>query len=95
MKHVQGCRYEGSAQPCENPACREPLPPLRVGDVLQGFCDGIFGRDFVAAHVRVEAIGADWIVCRDDGGWPWAATVDYRGEGGWKIDDLVKHRRQR
>lgn len=39
------------------------LIPIRVGDVLEGFCGGHFGRD---AHgdKRVEAVGADWVVAR-------------------------------
>jgi hypothetical protein len=38
--------------------------PLAVGDVVHGFCGGIFGR----AHCdcsRVEALGPDWVVVRD------------------------------
>jgi hypothetical protein len=42
--------------------------PLRVGDVLYGFCGGAFGRDSYTDK-RVEAIGADWVVVRNsDGG---------------------------
>ncbi len=37
--------------------------PLRVGDVLYGFCAGYFGRDSYEDK-RVEAIGADWVVVR-------------------------------
>lgn len=35
---------------------------LRVGDLLDGYCHGVFelGPD----QVRVEAIGADWVVVR-------------------------------
>ena len=43
--------------------------PLRVGDVLYGFCGGAFGRDAYGAK-RVEAIGADWVVARKEGGTP-------------------------
>jgi|APSaa5957512622_1039677.scaffolds.fasta_scaffold27300_5 hypothetical protein len=42
-----------------------PARPLRVGDVLYGYCGGIFGRDSYGAK-RVEAIGADWVVVRED-----------------------------
>ena len=41
--------------------------PLRVGDMLYGFCGGAFGRD-VYHDKRVEAIGADWVVCRTSTG---------------------------
>lgn len=37
--------------------------PLRVGDVLYGYCGGHFGRDSYEDK-RVEAIGADWVVVR-------------------------------
>lgn len=39
---------------------------LRVGDVLYGYCRGAFGRDSYG-NKRVEAIGADWVVVREDG----------------------------
>jgi hypothetical protein len=38
--------------------------PLAVGDVLHGFCGGIFGRDHYNC-CAVEAVGADWVVTRD------------------------------
>lgn len=41
--------------------------PLRVGDMLYGFCHGAFGRDSYADK-RVEAIGADWVVVRNSAG---------------------------
>lgn len=55
--------------------------PLRVGDVLAdaangGHFGGLFGRDFYWSTVRVEAIGADWVVLRDDRGRPHFADVD-------------------
>lgn len=39
-------------------------PPLRVGDLLEGYCDGWFGRDSYGDK-RVEAVGADWVVVRE------------------------------
>jgi hypothetical protein len=56
--------------------------PLRVGDVLDGFCDGWFGRDSYGKKY-VEAIGADWVVCRENG-------RPVCGEG--PPENLVKHR---
>ena len=37
---------------------------LRVGTVIYGYCEGIFGRDY--GPKRVEAIGSDWVVVRDE-----------------------------
>lgn len=61
--------------------------PLRVGDVLaqgselgyepDGFCGGMFGRDSYEIK-RVEAIGADWVVVRNESGQPEFAA--YRPE---------------
>lgn len=36
---------------------------LRVGQMIYGFCNGMFGRDDYHDK-RVEAIGVDWVVCR-------------------------------
>lgn len=38
--------------------------PLAVGDVIHGFAEGVFGRDHYDC-ARIEAVGFDWIVCRD------------------------------
>lgn len=40
------------------------MDPLRVGDVLYGYCGGFFGRDSYGDK-RVEAIGADWVIVRN------------------------------
>lgn len=40
---------------------------IRIGTIIPGYCQGVFGRDSYEDK-RVEAIGADWIVCRDDSG---------------------------
>lgn len=49
--------------------------PLRVGDLLYGFCAGAFGRDSYGER-RVEAIGSDWVVARNDSGDPEVAFGD-------------------
>lgn len=67
----------------------DPFVPLRVGDVLEGFCEGHFGRDSYEDK-RVEAIGADWVVCRDTDGKVQVAV--FRGD--WVVDDLIKHRKE-
>jgi len=45
---------------------------LPVGTMLYGFCGGHFGRDSYESK-RVEAVGADWVVCRDEDGGLWFA----------------------
>lgn len=42
---------------------------VQVGAVLYGFCGGHFGRDSYRDK-RVEAMGADWLVARNDRGQP-------------------------
>lgn len=34
-----------------------------IGMLFKSYCDGYFGRD-ADGEKRVEAFGADWIVCR-------------------------------
>ena len=38
---------------------------IRVGDKLYGHCGGCFGRDSYDDK-RVEAVGADWVVAREE-----------------------------
>lgn len=40
--------------------------PLAVGDLLEGYCGGWFGRDWYGTK-HVEAIGSDWVVARENG----------------------------
>jgi hypothetical protein len=40
---------------------------ILVGTILYGYCGGHFGRDSYETK-RVEAVGADWVVCRDESG---------------------------
>ena len=42
---------------------------IRVGTVLYGYCNGFFGRDSYGDK-RVESIGADWVVVREENGMP-------------------------
>lgn len=59
--------------------------PLRVGDILYGFCGGRFGRDSYTDK-RVEAIGSDWVVAREqreDYSWNpegWPTALIYHGD---------------
>jgi len=48
-------------------ATNDKNPPLRVGDVLKGFCGGCFGRESFWDK-RIEAIGSDWVVVREQDG---------------------------
>ena len=41
--------------------------PLAVGDVIHGFANGAFGRDHYDC-TKIEAVGPDWIVCRNETG---------------------------
>lgn len=43
------------------------MPEIRVGTLLYGYCGGHFGRDSYERK-RVEAIGADWVVAREECG---------------------------
>ena len=48
---------------------------IRVGDKLYGFCEGYFGRDSYNDK-RVEAVGADWVVAREE----YCGPVFYVGD---------------
>lgn len=39
---------------------------MYIGMLLYGYCDGYFGRDSYG-NKRIEAIGHDWIVVRENG----------------------------
>lgn len=50
------------------PSPSDAIPqPLARGDVLHGFASGVFGRDHYNC-CRIEAVGPDWIVARDEDG---------------------------
>jgi hypothetical protein len=42
------------------------MPFLQIGELLYGFCGGYFGRDSYGTK-RVEAVGIDWVVAREEG----------------------------
>lgn len=44
-----------------------------IGMKLKGFCGGFFGRDSYGDK-RIEAVGNDWIVAREENGEPVFAT---------------------
>lgn len=58
---------------------------LKIGQMVYGFCGGIFGREFNSyGDKRVEAVGFDWVVLRDeDGGIHFAE--------GNELQQLEKH----
>jgi hypothetical protein len=47
----------------------------RVGLMLYGSCNGFFGRDSYGPK-RIEALGANWVVIRDENGAPDFAYFD-------------------
>lgn len=51
---------------------------LRIGDVLEGYCGGYFGRDSYDDK-RVEAIGSDWVVARTVSGYDEGLAVFHLG----------------
>ncbi len=48
---------------------------FEIGEILYGYCNGYFGRDSYEDKV-VEAVGKDWVVCRDESGMIHFATFD-------------------
>lgn len=58
--------------------------PLIVGDVVHGFCQGVFGRDHYTCSV-IEALGPDWVVVRAPDGLDFAAGHD-------SLVTLARHR---
>ena len=54
----------------------EHLADLKVGDILYGYCGGWFGRDSFEDK-RIEAIGPDWVICRDENGVVHTATCSH------------------
>jgi hypothetical protein len=47
---------------------------VRLGTMLYGYCGGYFGRDEYGPN-RVEVVGADYVVARNDRGRPVFAAV--------------------
>lgn len=43
------------------------MKTLMVGQTLYGYCGGYFGRDSYSDK-RIEAVGYDWIVVREENG---------------------------
>lgn len=68
--------------PAENRELSQ-VKPLRVGDMLYGYCGGYFGRDGYYDK-RVEAIGSDWVVARAEDG----TVMLYEGDP----EMLIEHR---
>lgn len=62
-----------------------------TGEVFTGYCEGYFGRDSYE-YKRVEAEGADWILCRDERGHIRLATFSTGDEkvgaiNRWRAED--------
>lgn len=53
---------------------------IRVGELLNGYCNGYFGRDSYEDK-RIEAVGYDWVVARGTQSHrPLLATFDSNAE---------------
>lgn len=61
---------------------------LRVGAVLYGYCGGFFGRDSYGDK-RIEAIGADWLVVREEDGTPNCAL--FPASDDWTLGTLTEY----
>jgi hypothetical protein len=59
---------------------------LTVGQPLYGYCGGYFGRDWgFMSDARIEAVGFDWVVARNEDGKLGFA------EGETVHEDLAEH----
>lgn len=58
-----------------------PIKPRQifVGTILYGYCNGYFGRDSYGPK-RVEGVGEDWLVARDNIGRLYFATFANHAE---------------
>ena len=56
------------------------MSQLMVGQMLYGYCGGHFGRDSYEDK-RIEAVGADWVVARQENG----EVVFAEGEGAHEV----------
>jgi hypothetical protein len=75
------------------PNCGAALPRLRVGDVLHGFCHGLFGRDSYGEKT-VLAIGPDWVLVSEQfqrGRWPDYEEVRVLHTYSGNPDDLLEY----
>jgi len=54
------------------------ISEIKVGMLLD--MTGFGGMYYIEQKARVEAVGHDWFVVRDNRGWPW--FVDY---GDWDL----------
>ncbi len=61
---------------------------IPIGTILRGFCNGYFGRASYSDK-RVEAVGADWIVARDDDGR--ALFADLSGASATERERLIQN----
>lgn len=61
---------------------------LQVGELLYGFCSGYFGSSSYSTK-RVEGVGADWVLARDEQGEICLATDDC-GMGAEKFHTMLR-----
>jgi hypothetical protein len=58
---------------------------VEIGTVLNGYCNGYFGRDSYGEK-RVEGSGVDWVVVREDDGEPNCAFFNSKEDRDYYID---------
>lgn len=58
---------------------------VEIGTLLNGYCNGFFGRDSYGEK-RVEGVGADWVVVREDDGKPNCAFFESTEDRNYYID---------
>jgi hypothetical protein len=78
-----------SPEPDNSERRRSLLP----GDVLHGYCYGRFTRAVEHGPWHVEAVGADWVVARNDGDQePYIATGEGIHDELWPFRDPTHER---
>ncbi len=63
--------------------------PYMVGEMVPGYCGGTFSLDSMGDDLRVEAVGADWIVLRGSAGGVYfyqGPHGDLRRNAAWEMN---------
>jgi hypothetical protein len=63
---------------------RSAQPQILIGDTTCGYCHGQWGRDGYGL-MRVEGVGADWIVGKDEGGRVFMTSGDTIHQDLWEF----------
>jgi len=57
---------------------------VEIGILLDGYCNGFFGSDSYGEK-RIEGVGADWVVVREEDGEPNCAFFKSMGDRDYYI----------